>query len=160
MSYFVLTYSIHYFWNLSPLFDVHPIFLVSLMTLLKEHSDHYCIAMSLKSIFKESENRAANTNILNQVLIFSDSILLRFSQMESLALGHDIDSLRKECDQKDATIKELSTYLRSSEVMSSKVKKFTNLALSQFYCLLFFLLFMASFLRSPESCGTRRYHSP
>ncbi|KAH6813710.1 hypothetical protein C2S51_022728 [Perilla frutescens var. frutescens] len=41
-------------------------------------------------------------------------------QLDSLALDHDINSLRKECDQKDVTIKELSTFLRSSEVLSSK----------------------------------------
>lgn len=41
-------------------------------------------------------------------------------QLDSLALEHDFDSLRRECDQKDVTIKELSTFLRSSEVLSSK----------------------------------------
>ncbi|KAI3449925.1 hypothetical protein Pfo_006590 [Paulownia fortunei] len=41
-------------------------------------------------------------------------------QLDSLAIEHDIDSLWKECKQKDATIKELSTFLQSSEVLGSK----------------------------------------
>ncbi|GFP90864.1 cyclin-a2-2 [Phtheirospermum japonicum] len=32
-------------------------------------------------------------------------------QLEGLAFEHDINSLRKECEQKDITIKELSTYI-------------------------------------------------
>ncbi|XP_042017620.1 uncharacterized protein LOC121765504 [Salvia splendens] len=41
-------------------------------------------------------------------------------ELDGLALVHDIDDLKKECEEKDATIKELSTHLRSSEVLSSK----------------------------------------
>ncbi|KAL8545203.1 hypothetical protein ACS0TY_005408 [Phlomoides rotata] len=41
-------------------------------------------------------------------------------QFDSLALGHDIDALRKECEQKDLTIMELSTLLNSSDVLGSK----------------------------------------
>ncbi|KAL3645107.1 hypothetical protein CASFOL_010287 [Castilleja foliolosa] len=41
-------------------------------------------------------------------------------QLESLAFEHEINSLRKECEQKDITIKELSTFIHSSEVSGSK----------------------------------------
>ncbi|KAG6403133.1 hypothetical protein SASPL_135350 [Salvia splendens] len=41
-------------------------------------------------------------------------------ELDSLSLEDGIDDLKKECEEKDATIKELSTYLRSSEVLSSK----------------------------------------
>ncbi|KAL1539608.1 hypothetical protein AAHA92_24068 [Salvia divinorum] len=41
-------------------------------------------------------------------------------ELDSLALEHDIDGLKKECAEKDATIKELSTYLQSSQVLGSK----------------------------------------
>lgn len=61
-------------------------------------------------------------------LVFGHDSYVLLSQLDSLALEHDINSLRRECDEKDATIKELSTYLRSSEVLSSKVSFFTVLA--------------------------------
>ncbi|CAA0805765.1 Unknown protein [Striga hermonthica] len=41
-------------------------------------------------------------------------------QLDSLVFDNDISSLRKECEEKDITIKELSTYIRSSEVLGSK----------------------------------------
>ncbi|KAL3850094.1 hypothetical protein ACJIZ3_011976 [Penstemon smallii] len=42
------------------------------------------------------------------------------SQLDTLSIEHDIISLQKECEEKDATIKELSDFLRSSEVLGSK----------------------------------------
>ncbi|KAL0371148.1 UNVERIFIED_CONTAM: hypothetical protein Sangu_0432900 [Sesamum angustifolium] len=39
------------------------------------------------------------------------------NQLDSLAIEHDINSLRKECEEKDITIKELCTFLQSSEVL-------------------------------------------
>ncbi|KAK4419524.1 hypothetical protein Salat_2365300 [Sesamum alatum] len=41
-------------------------------------------------------------------------------QLDSLAIEQDINSLRKECEEKDITIKELCTYLQSSEVLGTK----------------------------------------
>ncbi|KAL0419616.1 UNVERIFIED_CONTAM: hypothetical protein Sradi_1375100 [Sesamum radiatum] len=41
-------------------------------------------------------------------------------QLDSLAIEHDINSLRKECEEKDITIKELCTFLQSSEVLGTK----------------------------------------
>ncbi|KAK6164214.1 hypothetical protein DH2020_001078 [Rehmannia glutinosa] len=41
-------------------------------------------------------------------------------QLDSLAIEHDITTLRKECEQKDDMIIELSTFLQSSEVLGSK----------------------------------------
>ncbi|KAL7151799.1 hypothetical protein ABFS83_04G055400 [Erythranthe nasuta] len=41
-------------------------------------------------------------------------------QLENLAIEYDINSLRRECEEKDNTINELSTFLQSSEVLSSK----------------------------------------
>lgn len=40
--------------------------------------------------------------------------------LNSLAIEQDIYNLRKECEDKDATIKELSAFVRSSEVFGSK----------------------------------------
>ncbi|GER38327.1 hypothetical protein STAS_14847 [Striga asiatica] len=40
--------------------------------------------------------------------------------LDSLVFDHDVSILRKECEEKDITIKELSTYIRSSEVLGSK----------------------------------------
>ncbi|KAK4407376.1 hypothetical protein Sango_0318600 [Sesamum angolense] len=41
-------------------------------------------------------------------------------EINSLAIEHDINSLRKECEEKDITIKELCTFLQSSEVLGTK----------------------------------------
>ncbi|CAI9106592.1 OLC1v1005784C1 [Oldenlandia corymbosa var. corymbosa] len=41
-------------------------------------------------------------------------------QMNSSVLDQDIYNLRRECEEKDSTIKELSTFIRSSEVLGSK----------------------------------------
>ncbi|GFY98920.1 hypothetical protein Acr_13g0003210 [Actinidia rufa] len=41
-------------------------------------------------------------------------------QLNSLAIEQDIYNIKKECEEKDATIKELSTFLKSSEVAGSK----------------------------------------
>ncbi|KAL0459259.1 UNVERIFIED_CONTAM: hypothetical protein Slati_0553100 [Sesamum latifolium] len=41
-------------------------------------------------------------------------------QLDSLAIEHDINSLRKECEEKDITIKELCTFLQSSKVLGTK----------------------------------------
>ncbi|CAL5433883.1 unnamed protein product [Camellia sinensis] len=41
-------------------------------------------------------------------------------QLNTLAIEQDIYNLKKECEEKDATIKELSTFLHSSEVSGSK----------------------------------------
>lgn len=43
-------------------------------------------------------------------------------QLSSLAIEQDMYNLQKECEEKDATIKELSTILHSSEVLGSKVQ--------------------------------------
>lgn len=45
-------------------------------------------------------------------------------QLEALAFEHDIISLQKLCEEKDVTIKELSTLIQSSEVSGSKVTTF------------------------------------
>ncbi|KAI3461079.1 hypothetical protein Pfo_017742 [Paulownia fortunei] len=42
------------------------------------------------------------------------------TQLDNLAIEHDIISLRKECEQKDVTVKKLSTFIQSSEVFGSK----------------------------------------
>ncbi|PSR95395.1 Spindle pole body component like [Actinidia chinensis var. chinensis] len=41
-------------------------------------------------------------------------------QLNTLAIEQDIYNLKKECEEKDATTKELSTFLQSSEVAGSK----------------------------------------
>ncbi|KAI8573146.1 hypothetical protein RHMOL_Rhmol01G0256200 [Rhododendron molle] len=41
-------------------------------------------------------------------------------KLNTLVIGQDIYTLKKECEEKDATIKELSTYLHSSEAAGSK----------------------------------------
>ncbi|PIN06455.1 hypothetical protein CDL12_20991 [Handroanthus impetiginosus] len=41
-------------------------------------------------------------------------------QLDSLATENDINSLLKECEEKDVTIKTLSTFIQSSEVLGSK----------------------------------------
>ncbi|KAF7152402.1 hypothetical protein RHSIM_Rhsim01G0190000 [Rhododendron simsii] len=41
-------------------------------------------------------------------------------KLNTLVIGQDIYNLKKECEEKDATIKELSTYLHSSEAAGSK----------------------------------------
>ncbi|CAA2978125.1 Hypothetical predicted protein, partial [Olea europaea subsp. europaea] len=41
-------------------------------------------------------------------------------QLDTLAVEQELCNLRKDCEEKDATIKELSTFLQSSEVYSSK----------------------------------------
>ncbi|KAM7502599.1 hypothetical protein LguiB_001503 [Lonicera macranthoides] len=41
-------------------------------------------------------------------------------QLSSLAIEQDMYNLQKECEEKDSTIKELSTFLHSSEVLGSK----------------------------------------
>ncbi|KAK9273742.1 hypothetical protein L1049_018552 [Liquidambar formosana] len=41
-------------------------------------------------------------------------------QMSTLAIEQDIYNLKRECEEKDATIKELSTFLHSSDVVGSK----------------------------------------
>ncbi|KAL2507890.1 hypothetical protein Fot_31537 [Forsythia ovata] len=41
-------------------------------------------------------------------------------QLDALAIEQDLCNLRKDCEEKDATIKELSNFLQSSEVFSSK----------------------------------------
>lgn len=46
---------------------------------------------------------------------------MKLSQLNTLVTGQDIYNLKKECEEKDATIKELSTYLHSSEAAGSKV---------------------------------------
>ncbi|KAK6138376.1 hypothetical protein DH2020_027850 [Rehmannia glutinosa] len=42
-------------------------------------------------------------------------------QLDNLASEHDMNSLQNECEEKDVTIKKLSTLIQSSEVLSSKV---------------------------------------
>lgn len=41
-------------------------------------------------------------------------------QLDTLAVEQELSNLRKDCEEKDATIKELSTFLQSSEAYSSK----------------------------------------
>ncbi|KAK6144020.1 hypothetical protein DH2020_020840 [Rehmannia glutinosa] len=41
-------------------------------------------------------------------------------QLDNLASEHDMNSLQNECEEKDVTIKKLSTLIQSSEVLSSK----------------------------------------
>ncbi|XP_052184373.1 uncharacterized protein LOC127796328 [Diospyros lotus] len=41
-------------------------------------------------------------------------------QLNPLAIEQDINNLKKECEEKDATIKELSTFIHSSELAGSK----------------------------------------
>ena len=62
-----------------------------------------------------------------------------FLQLSTLAIEQDIYNLKKECEEKDATIKELSTFLQSSEVAGSKVP--TPLLVMHFSSLRSFLLF-------------------
>lgn len=42
-------------------------------------------------------------------------------QPNTLAVEQDFRNLRKECEEKDAAIKELSTFLQSSEAFGAKV---------------------------------------
>lgn len=42
--------------------------------------------------------------------------------MNTLAIEQDIYNLKRDCEEKDATIKELSTLLHSSDVAGSKVR--------------------------------------
>ena len=44
-----------------------------------------------------------------------------FSQLNTIAIEQDIYNIKKECEEKDVTIKELSTFLQLSEVAGSKV---------------------------------------
>lgn len=49
-------------------------------------------------------------------------MLLKYSlQMNTLSIEQDMLFLKKDCDEKDATIKELTTLLHSSEVSGSQV---------------------------------------
>lgn len=91
----------------------------------------------------------------NSSKIFGLRCLVHFSQLDSLALEHDINSLRRECEQKDVTIKELSTFLKSSEGLGSKVIFFTALAVLR---LIFLPLFIITFLQFPEDGRVGRYH--
>lgn len=47
--------------------------------------------------------------------------MMKLSQLNTLVIGQDIYNLKKECEEKDAAIKELTTYLHSSEAAGSKV---------------------------------------
>lgn len=47
--------------------------------------------------------------------------MTKLSQLNTLVIGQDIYNLKKECEEKDAAIKELTTYLHSSEAAGSKV---------------------------------------
>lgn len=47
--------------------------------------------------------------------------LIVFKQMNALAIEQDVSNLKQECEEKDATIRELSEFLHSSEVAGSKV---------------------------------------
>lgn len=42
-------------------------------------------------------------------------------QVNTLAIEQDINNLKRDCEDKDATIKELTTLLHSSDVAGSKV---------------------------------------
>lgn len=63
-------------------------------------------------------------------------------QLDSLAYEHDINRLRKECEQKDLTIMELSTSLNTSQVLGSKVKFSTLKFIFMFQVLCIILLFL------------------
>lgn len=67
-------------------------------------------------------------NVSNQY--FHRHIFLHLLQLDTLAVEQELCNLRKDCEEKDATIKELSTFLQSSEVYSSKVTLFTSMLVS------------------------------
>lgn len=65
--------------------------------------------------------------------------MTKLSQLNTLMTGQDVYDLKKECEEKDATIKELSAYLHSSEAAGSKVHTPVILCaflLPKVYCLL------------------------
>lgn len=64
--------------------------------------------------------------------------------MNSLAVDQDICNLKKECEEKDATIKELKDLLHSSDVTGSKV--FTCLLSLASKADILFLLSLSIFL--------------
>lgn len=47
--------------------------------------------------------------------------MVHLYQMNTLAVEQDIYNLKRDCEEKDATIKKLSTLLQSSDVAGSKV---------------------------------------
>jgi len=59
-------------------------------------------------------------------------------QLNNLAVEQDIYNLRRDCEEKDTTIKELTTLLNCSEVANYKVILVCNLSLEIIVCNFFF----------------------
>lgn len=47
--------------------------------------------------------------------------MVHFSQMNTSAIEQDVYNLKRDCEEKDATIKELTTVIHSSDFAGSKV---------------------------------------
>lgn len=61
-----------------------------------------------------------------------------FLQTNAMAIEQDVYNLKRECEEKDATIKELTGFLQSCDAAGSKASSLLNLPLLSF--LLKFLL--------------------
>lgn len=73
-----------------------------------------------KTIATEAEQEERRMSDLSDWAALSVASSSADFQFQSLAMEPDIHNLKRECEEKDATIKELSTYLHSSDVSGSK----------------------------------------
>jgi hypothetical protein len=77
-----------------------------------------------------------------------------------LAVEQDIYNLKRDCEEKESTIKELTTLLNSSEVANSKViYAFYPLKLEMETSFSLLLTQLSFLLFKTEGCRTRRHYT-
>lgn len=77
---------------------------------------------TLVHILKRDSKRDNDFVFLLLVLHFHIFLFISWiTQMNTLAIEQDIYNLKRDCEDKDATIKELTTLLHSSDIAGSKV---------------------------------------